>query len=149
VIAAADKIVAGMQPDPHWLLAFAERTLLGRLAIDGDQVESWVDLSRAELGIAARWRLLGIQISQTFGGLWIRAPYDPKAPRAKDYGVPEPSTPRAVGWAAALARQGYASSMVEILETWTPLNTLEAVEHAAYEAESRRRAEDEAAQGRR
>jgi hypothetical protein len=149
VMAAADRVISGLQAEAAWMLSAVERMLLGRLRIDGLEISTWAELGRAGLVPIGRWRLLGLQVSQTFGELWTRAPYDPKAPRAKDYGVPEPATPRAVAWAAALARQGYASSMVEILECWTPLRMLEAVELAACEAENHRRAQDEATQGRR
>jgi hypothetical protein len=149
LVAAADRIVAGLPTDPAQLLDLVDRLLLGRLVVDGAEVETWADMSRARLGPSQRWRLLGMQISQTFAELWIRAPYDAKAPRGRDYGVPEPSSPRAVAWAAALAREGYASSTTEILDTWTPLRMIELVEVAAHNAEVHRRATEPEQKARR
>ena len=145
VLALARDIARRMRPEPAWMLDAVERLLFERVRLDGALVVGWRSLDTAEFGPVQRWTLVAISIAQTFADLWTRAPYDARAPRGHDYGVPQPNTPLAVAWAAALAREGYASGMAEILDTWTPLRKLEAVELLAEQAAIQRARDDAAA----
>jgi len=135
--------ISAMTLDGAWVAELFERTVLDRFEVDGQHVEDWQRWRELELPASARWVVLGAQVSQTFGPLWSRAPYELRAKKPETYGVPSPGSPKAVQWAAALARQGLAS-VDEILSVWTPVRLIEVVETAAEAAEIQRRASDAA-----
>jgi hypothetical protein len=129
-------------------LAF-RRLLFGKLEIDGRRVATPREYVEAGLRPLDKWRLLGAQIQQSYGPLWLRSPYRLRSHR-EDYGVPRPKdVPVAVAWADSLAVRGSASSSIEILTTWTPVQMIQVVEVAAQQAEIERRAAEHARKGGR
>lgn len=131
--------VARREIDPAWLLEMFETLVLGRLKVRGEIVEDCADWQALGWAPRAKWLAMWTQVSQTFGPLWMRAPYRLRV-ESKDYGVRSPpGVPIASLWADELASQGRAASSVEVLRTWTPLEMIRVVESSAYKAELSRR----------
>lgn len=125
---------------PRWIRDVFGVLVLGRLEVDGEVIEDARDWARAGLPPVAKWQAMAAQLRQTFGPLWLRSPYTMRA-KVKDYGVPQPKgVPVAVRWADALAKLGVVGSSREMLIEWTPVEMIERVENAAYNAEVERRA---------
>lgn len=133
--------------DHRWLSDAFEGMVLGRLKVRGELIETFGDWQALGLHPLAKWVALAGQVKATFRPLWLRSPYRLRAQPDKD-GVPEPkSVPLAVRWADALAAQGRASSAVEILREWTPVEMIQVVESAAYQATRERVARERARGG--
>jgi len=135
---------------PAWARDVFGRMVYGRLDVGRRViVEDSRDYARAGFGPMIKWRIMAAQLRQTFGPLWLRSPYTVRSTsKALDYGVAQPkSVPVAVRWADNLARLGSAGSSREILREWTPVEMIEIVENAAYQAEHERRANDAARSG--
>lgn len=130
-----------MNPAGPWLAKVFERMAFDRLKVDGMLIEDWADWAATGLGAAARWRLFTFQIEQTFQPLWTRKPYSLRTKGGKDYGVSVPdAVPMAAQWANNLAKMGYVASAHDVLVGWTPMQLMDAVDMAAYQAEIERRA---------
>jgi len=127
---------------PAWVISVFGRLIYGRLKVNGEVVETAADYAALNFRPMAKWQLMAAQIKQSFGPLWLRSPYNMRSKiPAPSYGVPQPKdVPLAVRWADNLARLGSAGSSREILHEWTPVEMIEVVENAAYQAEFERRA---------
>lgn len=133
-------VLSNLQVSPELARRAFKAFVLGRLRVDGVEIEDAEDWQAAKLRPLAKWAALSAQIRQTFGPLWLRKPYQVRS-EVNTYGVPEPSSvPLAVRWADNLARNDSASSSHEILTTWTPLRMIEVVENTAYQNEIDKRA---------
>lgn len=142
------RALAGLDVDGRWLASTWRACVLERLEVDGRVIEDAEDWQRLGWGWAAKWHALAAQMRNTFAPLWTRSPYLLRT-EVETHGVPEPtSVPLAVRWADALAVQGHAASSREILREWTPLEVIEIVESAAYQAERERRAHKAAMAGK-
>jgi hypothetical protein len=123
------------------------RLVFGKLEVGGRPISTPREYADARLRPLDKWRLLGAQIQQSYGPLWLRSPYRLRS-RREDYGVPRPKdVPLAVAWADSLAVRGSASSSIEILTRWTPVQMIQVVEVAAQQAEIERRAAERARKG--
>lgn len=136
--------IASTDIDGRWLSQTFADVVFDRLREGSRTIESWRDLDALGLHPLQRWQLFAGQLRQTYAPLWLRSPYQVSRRAAPDYGVQAPTTPKAVQWAAALAKMGYASSPDEILTRWTPARMIDVVESAAYDAEVQNRAHDAA-----
>lgn len=140
----ADMLTACMfeaRLDGQWLAHAFGRMVFDRLVVDGKTIEDWETWTATGLGAEARWRILAAQLQQTYEPLWIRSPYDARAKKQPDLGVPVPkNVPLAVQWADALSTTGHVPSAYEALAVWTPAQLMDVVDMAAYQAEVERRA---------
>lgn len=133
--------------DVAWVRRTFGALVLGRLRVGDEGIETVRDWQAAGFRPRAKWQAMAAQVQQSFGPLWMREPYRLRTP-TKDYGVPAPkSIPVAVRYAHELAKTGVASSSEEILNRWTPLRMIEAVESQTYTAEVERRANEAARNG--
>lgn len=139
--------IRAAQLDATWVRATFGRLVLGRMRIGEDYMDTARDWGRLGFGPLAKWQALAAQVQQSFGPLWTRSPYNLRV-EARDYGVPQPvGVPLAVRYAAELAKTGVASSVREILDTWTPVQMIEIVEAQTFAAENERRAHRAATSG--
>lgn len=138
------RLLEGLPADGVWLGELFGDFVLGRLSCEARTIETWSEFAELRLAPVDRWRLLGLQLAQTYGPLWARSPYDPGSRTVPDYGVKAPDSPLAVQWAKHLAPEVNASTR-EILREWTPIEMIEQVELMAMHAEISRRAQDAAA----
>lgn len=130
-----------MRVEGCWLADVFGRMVFDRLTVDGVTIEDWDAWDSAGLGSVGRWRVLAFQLEQTYQPLWVRKPYSVRKKKGKDYGVPLPDTvPLATQWANNLAKMGYVASAHDVLVGWTPSQLMDAVDMAAYQAETERRA---------
>jgi hypothetical protein len=137
--------VTSARLDGAWLRGLFERSIFDRLRVDDATVEDWASWGATGLGAEARWRVLAAQLQQTYQPLWVRAPYSVRKEKAKDFGVPSPKgVPIAMQWADALVKMGHVSSAHEVVTSWTPVQLMDVVDLAAYQAEIERRAMDAA-----
>jgi hypothetical protein len=140
--------VASAQLDADWVRVTFGVLVLGRMRVTEDYIDTARDWARCGFGPLVKWQALAAQVQQSFGPLWTRSPYNLRV-EARDYGVPQPTgVPLAVRYAAELAKTGVASSVREILDTWTPVQMIEVVEAQTYAAENERRAHEAARSGR-
>ena len=131
--------IIGARIDGKWVKACFERMIFDRLVVDDDLIQDWSSWASADLGPAARWRLMAAQLAQTYGPLWVRSPYSP-GKRSPDMGVPLPkSVSKAMQWADALVKMGHVASSHEVLTAWTPTHLMDVVDLAAFQAEHERR----------
>jgi len=137
--------LAAMRLDLELVLEVFGTLVLGRMSVNGREIDDMADWSRA-FGSSprARWTAIGQAIRLTYGPLWTRSPYDLRAhltgPRRDDVPMPPGVTPVGM-WCDQLAAQGRATSAREILTSWTPVELIDAVEALAYTAERERRAQ--------
>lgn len=137
------RMLVGLPKDGRWLAQTFELLVLERLRVDGQLIETRAELAAVKLTVWQRWRLLGLQLAQTFEPLWARSPYQPSKRKVEDYGVTAPNSPIAAQWAGHLSGQ-IATSPHEMLTRWTPLDLIIQVERAAMAAEITRRAQEAA-----
>lgn len=141
--------VDSLDLDPRWLLGLFDLAVFDRATVNGEVLDAWETWARLGMRPLDKWHVLARQLQQTFAPLWLRSPYSPSKRKITKHGVKAPDTPLAVQWAATITEQGYASSVREVLRSWTPAQLIDVVETAAYNAEVKHRLAEDATKEKR